>query len=126
MLIIVVAFAIMICVPKLIASHAQNQDIQNPFDANSYYRLTTLWQGECKSLDIINDRYYNNNPILAQTGDYSGQYWKIAPLNDGYYRLTTLWQRDGKSLDIINDGINNNRPILAPTGYYSGQFWKIA
>lgn len=95
------------------------------FDPRSYYRLTTRWQGDGKSLDIVNDGQNNNRPILADTGNYSGQFWKIAPLGGGYYRLTTEWQGDGKSLDVVNDGKKNNQLILAKTGKFSGQFWKI-
>jgi len=92
-------------------------------DPAYYYRLTTQWQGDGKSLDIINDGQ-NNKPILAATGNYFGQMWKLTPLGNGFYRLTTQWQGDGKSLDIINDG-QNNKPILAATGTYSGQMWKL-
>jgi len=91
----------------------------------SYYRLTTKWQGDGKSLDVVNDGMNNNQLILAKTGKFSGQSWKITPVGGGYYRLTTAWQGSGKSLDIVNDGKNNNQPILADTGNYSGQFWKI-
>lgn len=98
---------------------------QDTFEPNSYYRLTTKWQGDKKSLDIVNDGKNNNQPILAVTGDYSGQYWKITPTGNGYYRLTTEWQGTGKSLDIVNDGKNNNRIILSKTGKYTGQNWKI-
>ncbi|OAD21295.1 carbohydrate-binding module family 13 protein, partial [Candidatus Thiomargarita nelsonii] len=96
------------------------------FNGNYYYRLTTMWQGDGKSLDIVNDGKNNNRPILATTGNYSGQYWKITQVKPGYYRLTTMWQGDGKSLDIVNDSKNNNRPILAPTGNYSGQYWHTS
>ena len=82
-----------------------------------------MWQGEGKSLDIINDK--NDNQLqLAKTGRYSGQYWKLTPMGNGYYRMTTMFQGDEKSLDVINDG-KNNRIHLAKTGNYSGQFWKI-
>ena len=99
---------------------AQAQEL----DPASYYRLTTQWQGDGKSLDILNDGQ-NNKPILAATANYSSQMWKLTPLGNGFYRLTTQWQGDGKSLDIINDG-QNNKPILAATGNYSGQMWKLA
>lgn len=94
-------------------------------DTSYYYRLTTQWQGDGKSLDIINDQN-KNTPTLANSGNYSGQLWKLVPLGDGHYRLTTQWQGEGKSLDIVNDGKNNNRPILANSGNYSGQMWKIS
>ena len=89
------------------------------FDENAYYRLTTAWQGEGKSLDVINDGT-NNRVQLAKTGGYSGQFWKLTPTGGGYYRLTTMWQGTGKSLDIKNDQVE-----LAKTGSYTGQFWKI-
>ena len=95
------------------------------FDRGSFYRLTTLFQGECKSLDIVNDGRNNNQPILAKTANVSGQYWRITSVGGGFYRLTTQWQGAGKSLDIINDGRRNNQPILARTGNFSGQFWRI-
>lgn len=88
-----------------------------------YYRLTTQWQGDGKSLDVINDGT-NNQIHLAQTGDYSGQYWKFTPSGNGYYRITTQWLGDGKSLDVVNDG-RNNQLQLADSGNYSGQFWRV-
>lgn len=93
------------------------------FDGNKFYRLTTQWQGEGKSLDVVNDGK-NNQIQLANTGNFSGQYWKITPLKNGYYRLTTQWQGEGKSLDVINDGINN-KLHMAKTTEVSGQYWKI-
>ncbi|CAF1671385.1 unnamed protein product [Rotaria sp. Silwood1] len=98
---------------------------EQDFDPTSYYRLTTQWQGNNKSLDVVNDGKNNNQLILATTGNYSGQYWKITPTDNGFYRLTTQWQGDKKSLDVVNDGKNNNRLILAKTGNYSGQSWRI-
>lgn len=45
-------------------------------DTSYWYRLTTNWQGDDKSLDVINDGN-NNKLILAQTGHYSGQCWRF-------------------------------------------------
>jgi len=45
-------------------------------DANSNYCLTTQWQGDDISLDVLNDGQ-NNKIQLAKTGDFSGQRWKI-------------------------------------------------
>lgn len=50
---------------------------QGGFDTKSYYRLTTQWQGDGKSLDVVNDGKNNNRLQLAATGDFSGQLWKI-------------------------------------------------
>ncbi|WP_052161578.1 RICIN domain-containing protein [Hoeflea sp. BAL378] len=100
-------------------SSAQAQE----FDDGQYYRLTTEWQGDGKSLDVVNDGA-NDQLILADTGDYSGQYWKFTSVGDGFYRLTTQWQGAGKSLDVVNDG-TNEKLILADTGNYSGQNWRV-
>ena len=94
------------------------------FDPNSYYRFTTQWRGDGKSLDIVNDGKSNNQLILADTGNFSGQRWRITPVGDGYYRLTAEWQGNAKSIDVVNAG-KNNQLIMADTGNYSGQFWKI-
>lgn len=103
----------------------------NPYDhyhkkevlADGTYRLTTQWQGQGRSLDIVNDDR-DRTPILADTGNFSGQMWNIKRQSNGFYRLTTEWQGEGMSLDVINDG-TNNRLQLAPTGNFSGQDWKL-
>lgn len=41
-----------------------------------YYRLTCFWQGDNKSIDILNNGI-NTHVWLAATGNYSGQYWKL-------------------------------------------------
>lgn len=92
-------------------------------EPGAYYRLSSQWQGEGLSLDVINDGK-NNQIQLARTGEYSGQLWKFTPMPGGFYRITSQWQGEGKSLDVVNDG-KNNRLQLADTGDYSGQFWKI-
>ena len=51
--------------------------LQGGFDPRSYYRLTTQWRGTGKSLDVVNDGTNNNQLILADTGNYEGQFWKI-------------------------------------------------
>ena len=92
------------------------------FDSNAYYRLTSKWQGEGKSLDILNDGK-NNQPILAKTGDYTGQAWKITKVGADIYTLTTKWQGPTKKLDCIQ-GANQNRPVLNVTEK-SGSAWKL-
>lgn len=93
-------------------------------DPAYYYRLTTQWQGEGKSLDIINDGQ-NNRLWLNASGSTTGQFWKLTPLGGGFYRLTTAWLGDGKSLDIVNDGQKDDTPTMANSGNYSGQYWKM-
>jgi hypothetical protein len=85
--------------------------------------LSSQWQGEGLSLDVVNDAK-KNQIQLAKTGEFSGQLWKFTPLPGGFYRITTQWLGEGKSLDVVNDG-KNNRLQLADTGGYSGQAWKV-
>ena len=95
----------------------------NLFDPTKWYRLTTQFQGDGKSLDVINDA--NKDKLtLAKTGNFSGQFWKFTPLGNGWHRVTSQFQGDAKSLDVINDG-KNDKLTLAKTGNVSGQYWKI-
>src|SRR5215217_163383 len=91
------------------------------FDARCYYRLTTLWQGEGMSLDILYDDKANNVPILARTGRLSGQMWKLTPEADGFYRLTTQWR--GANLSLANTA--GNRPLLVKSAAVPEQRWKL-
>jgi len=88
-----------------------------------FYRLTTSWLGDEKSLDVINDGT-NNQLWMTHTADQTGQFWKLTPLGNGYFRLTTSWRGDGWSLDVVNDGIND-KVQLAKTDNVTGQYWKI-
>ena len=68
-------------------------------DTNYYYRLSTRWSNtDGKSLDVINDAN-DNKLIMATSGSYSGQFWRIHDLGNGFYRLTTIFQGTMKSLD---------------------------
>jgi len=46
---------------------------------NGWYRITSWWQGEARSIDILNDGK-NNHPWLATSGNFSGQFWKLTKL----------------------------------------------
>ncbi len=93
------------------------------FDSNAYYRLTTEWQGEGKSLDIVNDGQ-NNQLILAKTGNYTGQMWKITKIGDDTYTLHTKWQGPDKTLEFLRKA---SRDVLQLKGGSdaSGSLWKI-
>jgi hypothetical protein len=69
------------------------------FDQDFYYYLSTKFEGD---RIILNDGKNNNQIILAKTGDYSGQLWKITPNDKEYYRLTTQWRGGEYSLDVYN------------------------
>ena len=93
------------------------------FDTAFYYRLTNSFLGADPSLDVIPDGSCRLR--MAQTGNYSGQFWKLVDQGGGTYALRTAYLGDCFSLDVINDGTNNT-PWLAATGNYSGQFWTLA
>lgn len=102
---------------------AINQSVYSQTFGNGYYRLTTQWLGNVKSLDVVNDGT-NSKLQLANTGNASGQHWKISFLGDDYYRFTTQWLGETKSLDVVNDG-TNTKLQLATTSNASGQYWRI-
>ena len=94
--------------------HSQSVAKHGQFvDTNYWYRLTTLWQGDGKSLDIINDGK-NNQIKLADTADDSiGQYWAVAhwpgpPWLYRRYKIINAFTGT-KCLTVINDGKGNNQ-----------------
>ncbi|WP_158623463.1 RICIN domain-containing protein [Corallococcus sp. CA053C] len=94
--------------------------VASAFDVRCHYRLTTLWQGEGLSLDIVNDGT-NTTPLLAKTALVSGQLWKLTPEASGAYRLTTQWRGPGFSLA----NTAGNRPLLVTTAAAPEQLWKV-
>ena len=109
--------AVLIC---LLAA-AGASDSQN-FGAG-YYRLTNKWIGDGRSLDVINDEA-KNKLYLADSGETSGQSWKLTAVGNGYYRLTTEWLGDKRSLDVVNDE-SKDKLQLAASRNTTGQLWKI-
>ncbi|MEM6425876.1 MAG: RICIN domain-containing protein [Cyanobacteria bacterium P01_D01_bin.128] len=88
-------------------------------------QLQTRFTGANKCLDIVNDGF-NNQLIMADCGNYSGQFWSFDSdgTPPGTYRLRTQFTGANKCLDIVNDGFNNQL-IMADCGNYSGQFWSF-
>jgi len=76
-----------------------------------------------QSLEVKSDGSYRL--MMAQTGNYHGQFWQLVDLGDGKYAFRTASLGKGFSLDVINDGTNDT-PWMAATGNYSGQFWTLA
>ncbi len=100
-----------------------NTPDDNPatIDTGFYYRFSNDFLGQGRALDTYSNR--GNQPFMAQTGNFSGQYWKLTPLPNGYYRLTNLFLGDGRALDTYSNG--RNRPFMARTSDVSGQYWKL-
>ena len=86
----------------------------------SYYRLTNSYLGPARSLDTSSDGEIDL--FMGQIGNYSGQFWKLAPLGDGAYRLTNSYLGTSRALDTYSD--TDNRPFMGKTDQdYSGQHW---
>lgn len=100
---------------------------RDPIDTSAYYRLTNSFLGPTQALDVVNDGTGSGRLKMADVGNYSGQHWHFASLEDGSkYALRTQYLGEGYSLDVINDaGVDSRSLHLAPTGLYSGQFWTI-
>jgi hypothetical protein len=75
--------------------------------SSQWYRIQNVALGSSLSFDT---------GVIAASGNYSGQYWKLSPLGSGRYRLTNSFQGDGMSFDTTN---------MAATGNYSGQAWTL-
>jgi hypothetical protein len=54
------------------------------FDPSAYYRLTTDFQGECKSLDIVNDAS-DSQPILAKSARHLSFRASSVPSHSGKF-----------------------------------------
>lgn len=91
-------------------------------DTSFFYRLTNNFQGQGQALDVRPDG--SCRLMMAGTGNYSGQFWRLADLGGGKYALRTLYLGDCFSLDVINDGVNET-PWLYPTGGFTGQSWSL-
>lgn len=102
-----------------------------PIDTSAYYRLTNTYLGTSQSLDIVNDGNDSRKLKMANSGNFSGQFWHFVRLDGGSsnhpkYALRTQFRGEGFSLDVKNNAGTNSRSLhLAPTGHYSGQFWTV-
>lgn len=102
----------------------------NPINPSFYYRLTNAYLGTSQSLDVVNDGTNSGKLKMADSGNFSGQFWHFALLNNDSnhpkYALRTQFRGEGFSLDVVNDAGTNSRSLhLAATGNFSGQFWTV-
>ena len=63
-------------------------EIDLDIDPNFYYRLTTQWQGEGKSLDVVHDGEDSTQLKLADSGNFSGQYWRFKHKFSSLYQIS--------------------------------------
>ncbi len=88
-------------------------------------QFTTLFTGEGRCLDIINDGGARDRLVMADCGHYSGQYWVLKQVKGTpYVRFQNGFSGKKLCLDVINDGANN-RVHMARCGNFSGQWWLV-
>ncbi|KAL7941229.1 carbohydrate-binding module family 13 protein [Trichoderma barbatum] len=95
-----------------------------PTNRSNYYRLHTIADGVKMSLDVINEGVVNVNLHMADTGNYSGQFWRFDNWPEGQaypYRLSNTFTGPDKHLDVYSDTFVAH---LADDNH-SGQHWEL-
>jgi hypothetical protein len=88
-------------------------------------QLTTRFTGEGRCLDVVNDGGRRDRLVMADCGNYSGQYWVLmTEPGTRLERFQNAFSGGDMCLDVINDGAND-RVHMAPCGNYSGQMWLV-
>ena len=103
----------------VLMAHATGQ-VADAIDEAWWYRLTNASLGESYSLDTANDGI--NDPMMAPTGNYSGQFWRFSAEGSAY-RMTNAFLGLGRSLDNIADG--SNPLFMCESNQYKGQRWHL-
>lgn len=94
-------------------------------DLGFYHKLFPRDSNLFRAMDVINGGPRNNMVQLAQSGNFSGQFWRFHPTGDGSFKMTTLFRGTDMCADIFNGGANDNQPHLTTCANFSGQFWFI-
>ncbi|KAL7929864.1 carbohydrate-binding module family 13 protein [Trichoderma chlorosporum] len=96
-----------------------------PTNTAPFYRIHSISYGVKLALDVVNDNGVNSvNLHLANTGEYSGQYWRFDtwPTGPSYpYRVSNSFTGPNAHLDVYSDTFVAH---LAG-GDYTGQHWAL-
>lgn len=76
------------------------------------------------SLDVANDGVFERVQ-MAVSGDFSGQFWTVTPLDNGYCRLTNSFLGTEIALDVAPDE-EPRVPTMRSVDNASGQHWRLA
>jgi hypothetical protein len=95
----------------------------NQFELNSFYRITNQWQGDNKSLGIV-ENGKNMLPMLLKTENESSQMWQIKKIGTDIYVLSSKLEGPAKVLSCV-EGRNQNLLLLNQESGDSGSTWKI-
>jgi hypothetical protein len=123
---IFLALSLFYCTSAFAQGYNTNNFDPEYYDSH-YVKITTAWLGDYKALDILNDGRKNNQPILAYSGEYRDQNWKITPVygHPGLYRLTTESQGDGRCLGVRYNKLGYYEPMMVATSNSQSQLWRI-
>ena len=113
-----------ICVETLPGLSSPDGGAGGLFDPDGWYRMTTLFQGPERSLDVYtrDDEQPTSRLLLRDTGDFTGQHWRFTLRPDGAYRITNM-HREGLALDVLED--RPDLPVLAAASDALTQAWEI-
>jgi len=95
------------------------------FDPNTWYRLTSQWQGEGKSMGITKPNNYYQGVQLSNSADADYQAWKIRPIGDGYFQLICKYTGDVNCLSLYKSLPKFSYGAIAPWKRTPDQYWKI-
>lgn len=87
-------------------------------------KLTNLYAGPQKCLEILAEGPTANQAELQPCGDTPGQKFRLGVADNGY-RLQNGVNGDLECLDVIADGADKNRLTLRKCGFYASQFWTL-
>ncbi|KAF2731352.1 hypothetical protein EJ04DRAFT_388917, partial [Polyplosphaeria fusca] len=88
--------------------------------STGYYRLHTAENGNSTALDVVNDNGTSSTGVhFADSGDYSGQFWRFDDWGDGTLRLSNAFTGPDMHLDTYS---NTFEPFLGD-GDHTGQHW---
>jgi len=89
-----------------------------------YMRLRTVFTGENKCLDIVNDAQ-KNKLVMAPCGNYTGQMWKISLAGpDGLAQFRTKFTGPTSCLQLFEDADRYAKMRMAPCGDANTQQWR--
>lgn len=91
---------------------------------NGTLRITNLYAGPQKCLEILTEGPAAGQAELQPCNDVPGQRFRFA-LADNGFRLQNGVNGDLECLDVIAEGADKNRLTLRPCGFYASQFWTL-
>ncbi|KAF2401120.1 hypothetical protein EJ06DRAFT_555742 [Trichodelitschia bisporula] len=107
---------------RSISPSPHNRVYFTPTSTPNYFRIHTRALGDNYSLDVTNDAGVESTKLhFAETGDFSGQFWRLHGWGDGTVKLSNMFTGEGAHLDVYAD---SQVPFLGRDDH-SGQHWTV-